>query len=38
MKVIREDREKGKGAERNTATIRVAITAPDLAMVIITEG
>ena len=38
MKIIREDRDKGKGAERGTENIRVAVTAPDSAAVIITEG
>ena len=38
MKVIREDRYKGKGAERDTAVIRVAVMVPDLAVVLINEG
>ena len=38
IKVIREDREKGKGAERDAEGIRLAVTALDLAVVLITEG
>ena len=38
MNVIREDRDKGKGVEMDIAGIRVAITVPDLAAVLITEG
>ena len=38
MKVIREDRYKGKGAERDIAVIRVAVMVPDSAVVLITEG
>ena len=38
MKFIREDRDKIKGMDQDTAGIRVAIMAPDSAMLIITEG
>ena len=38
MKVIREYRDKGKGAEMYLAGIRLAVTAPDSAVDIITEG
>ena len=34
MKFIREDRHKGKGTEWDTAGIRVAVTAPYLAVVL----
>ena len=37
MKFIREYRKNGKGAERDTAGIRVNVIAMDLAVVIITE-
>ena len=33
----KEDREKGKGEERYTAVIGLAVTALDLAVVLITE-
>ena len=38
MNVIREDRDKGEGTERDTAGIRVVIKVPYLAVVLITEG
>ena len=38
MKVSIEIRDKGKGAEWDTSGIRVVLTAPYLAMVLITEG
>ena len=38
IKVSRDNRDNGKGAERYTTAIRVAETAPDLAMVLTTEG
>ena len=37
MKVSTEDREKGKGAERDTGGIRVAVTALDSAVSLITK-
>ena len=37
MKVRREDRDKGKGVERDMVYIRVDVMAPDLAVVLITE-
>ena len=38
MKFSREDRNKGKGVDRDIAAIKVAVTAPDLAVAVITEG
>ena len=38
MNFSREDRDKGKGEERDTEEIRVDVTAPDPAVEIITEG
>ena len=38
MKVIRDDRDKGKVTERDTAGIRVSVPAPYLVVVLITEG
>ena len=38
MKVRREDRYKGKGADQDTSGIRLAVTAPYSVVMIITEG
>ena len=38
MQVRRKDRDNGKGSELDTVGIRVAVTAPYLAVVLITEG
>ena len=38
MEVVREDREDGKDAERDTVGIRVSVTTPYLTVVLITEG
>ena len=38
IKFSRDNRDNGKGADWYTTAIRVAETAPDLAMVLTTEG